>query len=202
MPGIGGTAGREPVAMTNVFAVSRRPSTSNASGATNRPSPKMTSTPRPRKRSGLSNGSISAMTLAHALHDRARGRVADRTAPSPSARALRISKAIRADLMSVFDGTQPYHRQSPPILCFSTSATLAPSVAAAGGDDEAAGAAADHDDVELRCGHDVLRGNDVCAWAGTSIEWSSAGVEILPPLPTRGVERRRSREPPCRTSWY
>src|SRR5262245_9453318 len=34
---------------------------------------------------------------------------------------------MRADLISVFDGTQPVHRQSPPSLCFSTSATLAPS---------------------------------------------------------------------------
>src|SRR4029450_12918990 len=30
--------------------------------------------------------------------------------------------------MSVFDGTQPYHRQSPPRRSRSTSATLAPSV--------------------------------------------------------------------------
>ena len=35
---------------------------------------------------------------------------------------------MRADLISDFDGTQPYHRQSPPSLCFSTSATFAPSV--------------------------------------------------------------------------
>src|SRR5512134_3505323 len=34
---------------------------------------------------------------------------------------------MRADLISDFDGTQPYHRQSPPSRCFSTIATLAPS---------------------------------------------------------------------------
>jgi len=68
--------------------------------------------------------------------------------------ACRIACATWADLISVFDGTQPYHRQSPPILCFSTSATFAPSDAARG-DDQPAGPAADHHDVELGSRHQL-----------------------------------------------
>ncbi len=127
-PGIGGTAGREPVAMTNWLAVNRRPSTSKASAPVNRPSPKITSTPRPRKRSGLSLGSMPAITPATRSITRARSTVGV-TAGIAQRSAWRISCAIRADLISVFDGTQPYHRQSPPRRCFSTSATLAPSAA-------------------------------------------------------------------------
>jgi hypothetical protein len=61
-PGTSGTAGRDPVAMTNVFAVSVRPPASNACGDTNLPSASITSTPRPRNRSGLSLGWICMMT--------------------------------------------------------------------------------------------------------------------------------------------
>ena len=36
----------------------------------------------------------------------------------------------RAERINAFDGTQPVFRQSPPIRCFSTSVTLARTVAA------------------------------------------------------------------------
>ncbi len=128
-PGIGGTAGREPVAITNVFAVRRRPATSNAAGPVKRPSPKMTSTPRPRKRSGLSLGSISPITARTRVITRARSTCGS-TGGSAQRSAWRIWCAMRADFSSDLDGTQPYQRQSPPSRCFSTSATFAPSVAA------------------------------------------------------------------------
>ncbi len=114
--------------MTKVFAVSRRPSTSNASGPTNRPLPKMTSTPSPRKRSGLSLGSMPLITPATRSMTLARSGCGGEGA-SAQRSAWRIAWATCADLRSVFDGTQPYQRQSPPSLCFSTTATLAPSAA-------------------------------------------------------------------------
>ena len=63
-PGIGGTPGREPVAMTKFRAVSLRVPSVNVPGSVNCPEPNETSTPRLRKRSGLSFGSIEAMTPA------------------------------------------------------------------------------------------------------------------------------------------
>ena len=148
MPGIGGTAGREPVAMTNVFAVSRRPLTSNASGAVNRPSPKITSTPRPRKRSGLSKGSIPAMTSRTRSMTRARIglRIGRRQRPS-----LRIAH-LEGDLRRL-DQRLRRHAAVPQAvaaqLVLLDQRDLGAERAAAGGDHESAGAAADHDDIEL-----------------------------------------------------
>ena len=48
----------------------------------------------------------------------------------PNSSAFLICDRTRADLMKAFDGTQPVFRQSPPMRCFSTSVTLARTVAA------------------------------------------------------------------------
>ena len=52
------------------------------------------------------------------------------TARKPRRVAFFAWATKRADLISAFDGTQPVFRQSPPILCRSTSATLALTAAA------------------------------------------------------------------------
>ena len=50
---------------------------------------------------------------------------------TPSAAASRSSPMTRAARITVFEGTQPVFRQSPPMRCRSTRATRAPSVAEA-----------------------------------------------------------------------
>ena len=48
----------------------------------------------------------------------------------PNSRARLTCDSKFAERISAFDGTQPKFRQSPPILCFSTSVTLALTAAA------------------------------------------------------------------------
>ena len=61
-PGIGGTAAVLPAAMTMRRAVSRRPSTISASGATKRASPRSTVAPSARNRASESVGAMAAIT--------------------------------------------------------------------------------------------------------------------------------------------
>ena len=129
MPVIGGTVGRDPVAITNTRALRARAPTTKVRASLNAPCPTSTSTPSERKRSGLSLGAISLITAATRCITAVRFS-ADSCAGNPHRCALRMACATLADLSSVFDGTQPYQRQSPPSLCFSTNATLAPSDAA------------------------------------------------------------------------
>src|SRR5690348_7480403 len=121
-------AGREPVASTKCFAVIVRPPTSSASGDTKRALPRMTSTPRLRKCSGLSLTAMPATTSATRAMTRASCGCGSAGA-SAKRSAWRIRCATRADLRSVFDGTEPCQRQSPPSLSFSIRAILAPSFA-------------------------------------------------------------------------
>ena len=48
----------------------------------------------------------------------------------PNSRARLTCDRNFAERISAFDGTQPVLRQSPPILCFSTSVTFAFTAAA------------------------------------------------------------------------
>ena len=130
--------------MTKFFAVSRRPSTSNASGPTKRPLPRMTSTPRPRKRSGLSLRLDAADHAGDALHHVARARRAASRAAIAQRSAFRIWCAMRADLISVFDGTHPVPQAVAAELVLLDQRDLGAERRAAGGDDQPARAAADH----------------------------------------------------------
>ena len=127
-PGIGGIAGREPVAITNVFAGEAAPVHFERVGRHESPVAQDDVDAERAEALGAVVRLDPADHAGDALHDQrevdlaARARIAQRS-------AWRIACATFADLMSVFDGTQPYHRQSPPILCFSTSATFAPSEA-------------------------------------------------------------------------
>src|ERR1019366_1910361 len=55
---------------------------------------------------------------------------------TPNGPAFRISSARLAAASKAFDGTQPVLRQSPPILCRSTSTTGTPKAAAAAATDK------------------------------------------------------------------
>ncbi len=125
-PGIGGTTGRAPVAITMRFDRRRpTPSTSIVSGPTKRASPNCTSTPIARKRSGSSwcaTVSLAAFTRERTLSSAWVGSRGSR----PSRSAERIAWATRDAAISAFDGTQPVQRQSPPSRCLSTKAGFVP----------------------------------------------------------------------------
>ena len=60
-------------------------------------------------------------------------RAKSNSALPPSACRTRVARAVREELaerISAFEGTQPVLRQSPPMRCFSTSVTLAFTAAA------------------------------------------------------------------------
>jgi hypothetical protein len=122
---MGGTAVREPVAITQRLERMRRPSTSASSGDRKRAIPCTTSTPRPRKRSGESCGSMAAMTR------RTRAITAAKSASASPARipysdARRMVASTAAERRIALEGTHPVHRHSPPSRCRSTSAVRAP----------------------------------------------------------------------------
>ena len=124
-PGMGGTAARVPVAITNRRAVMRRPSTSTSCGETNLASPSTTSTPMPRKRSGSSCGAMRART-SRTLSSTAPASIGVGRLARPKRSLSRIPFASRAELINAFDGTQPVQRQSPPSRSRSISAARAP----------------------------------------------------------------------------
>ena len=125
-PSTGGTAVREPVAMTMSLAISRRPPTSTSLRATRRASPWITSMPSWRNFSGSSCGS-TARRAARIDCMIMRGVTCGSCFSRPNASALRMACASLALATSAFVGTQPVHKQSPPSFSRSMSATLRPS---------------------------------------------------------------------------
>ena len=128
-PGIDGTAGRVPVAITARLNRNPCPFTATSAGPVNWASPKKTSTPRLVKRWAESCVPISA--LRRRIR-RITSLKSTSTAPTliPSTSPLRISSTIRAALNKLLDGTHPTFKQSPPRSARSTSATFAPNLAA------------------------------------------------------------------------
>ena len=127
---MGGAAARAPVAMTARRKRSARPSTVTVSRPVNRPSPRNTSTPSSRKRGAPStrlrparSRRIRAMTAA-----KSPGPVA--TGPPKTRCDSAAACHDRAAAITLFEGTQPTLRQSPPMRCRSTRATRAPRPAA------------------------------------------------------------------------
>ena len=136
--------------MTKFFAVMRRPSTSNVSGPVKRPCPKMTSTPRPRKRSGLSVGSMPRMTPAtRSITSRELDLRRDAGVTAQRS-AWRIWYAMRADLSQRLGGHTAVPEAIAAELVLLDDGHLGAERGPSGGDDESAGAAADHHDVEIR----------------------------------------------------
>ena len=133
-PGIGGTKGAAPAAMTIERVVRRRvvPSSrriSTSQGDTIFASPMMHSTPICVKRSTESCGSMVFTTRWTRSMTSAKSNSATALL-SPYSFARRIWASTRAVLISALEGTQPVFRQSPPISCFSTSVTFAFTTAA------------------------------------------------------------------------
>jgi hypothetical protein len=104
---------------------SRVSPTATSCGETSRASPRMTSTPSERKRSSESLGAIAAR------RSRTRSMTSSNEksgtwSRSPQREAWAIVWAARAEAMRALLGTQPVFRQSPPMRCFSMSATRPP----------------------------------------------------------------------------
>ena len=140
--------------MTNVFAVRRRPSTSNASGPTKRPSPKITSTPRPRKRSGLSLGSMPLITLGDALHHAGEIRLRRSGVERPPVGMSHlVGDARRLEQRLRRHAAVPEAVAAELVLLDERD--LGAERRAAGGDDQSARAAADYRQVEFGLRHRV-----------------------------------------------
>ena len=128
MPGIGGTAGREPEA-TRMFAASwRSPSTSTALRPTRRPVPWSTSTLVSRSSADTPRLSVPT-TLSLRATNAGRSKLGASTI-IPNAAASRYSRNSREDRRKVFAGMHPTFRQVPPSSAFSTTATRLPRLPA------------------------------------------------------------------------
>ncbi len=124
---MGSATARAPVAMVARRNLRRRPSTSTASEATKRPSPRKTSTPSSRKRVALSSGLMPARRRRMRSMARPKSPCRPSSSGAPnSACAVRARCQAREALITPFEGTQPTFRQSPPSKWRSTSATRAP----------------------------------------------------------------------------
>ncbi len=130
IPGMGGLAARAPVAITAREKRSLRPSTSTVSVETNFASPKKTSTPSLAKRSAESLREMRARDFRMSSIAAAKSKSTGRGTRTPNTPAPLTAATARAARSTALDGTQPKFRQSPPMRCFSTIATLAPSPAA------------------------------------------------------------------------
>jgi hypothetical protein len=134
MPGIAGTAGSAPVAITMLRVVRRcvppaLSRTSTVHGSSSRAWPDTTSTPSAVYRSTLSWGSMREITSR--TRDITRGKsTAGAVVEMPARAAPRTACARRAAWISALLGTQPVFRQSPPMRSASTSVTRARAVAA------------------------------------------------------------------------
>src|SRR6266849_2453553 len=124
-PAIGGTAVREPVAMTMSFASRLRSLTSTVLALTSLAAPSMTSMPSLRNFSGSS--CFPATPCASRIESMIDfGFTLGATGSSPHRCAFRMWCASRADATSALVGTQPVHRQSPPRASRSMRATRRP----------------------------------------------------------------------------
>src|SRR5512140_1208224 len=131
IPSTGGGEGLEPVAMIHALAVSRSPSMETVWSSTKRGDPNRTSAPSLQNRSGESCSWIVAMTERTRPMTAARETGGSATSGSPNSFARRARDHTPAVRISVFDGTQPKWRQSPPsAFAFSTSTVFAPNWAA------------------------------------------------------------------------
>jgi hypothetical protein len=127
---MGGAAARAPVAMTALAKRNVCPPTSMVSGPVNFPAPRKMSTPRSVKRLAESCGLMSARSRRIRSMSLPKSAVAPGGTFTPNSPASRTAATARAARMMALDGTQPTLRQSPPMKCFSMSATFAPSPAA------------------------------------------------------------------------
>ena len=134
-PGIGGSDGDEPVAITKRRALISMPSpATTVARSLKRAAASITRTPRPVKRSLESFGAMAAITSCTCRRTLAKSTVAG-PADTPNASASAMPCARLAAAISAFEGTQPVLRHSPPSLPFSISTTGTPNAAAAAATD-------------------------------------------------------------------
>ncbi len=105
-PGIGGTVGAEPVAMTMRRAEIACSPALTSFGPVKRAAAAMTRTPSPVKRSTKSCGAIAAITPCTWRITAAKS-TAGGAAPSPNSALPRAALTRLAAASSAFDGTQP-----------------------------------------------------------------------------------------------
>src|SRR3954470_2622165 len=129
MPGIGGIAGSDPVAMTTRRVRIVRLPALISRGPTKRASARTTSTPSPAKRSAESCGAIASTTPRTCRRTAVKSTSGDALS-TPKRLAVRTACAAFAAASSAFDGTQPVLRHSPPISARSISTVRTPSWAA------------------------------------------------------------------------
>ena len=130
-PSIGGSAGREPVAITQERAESRWPFTSTVWASTKCAGPRRTSTPSLQKRSSESWTWTFSMTLCTRSMTAPRSTGGRINPGRPNSPARLASAQTAAERISALEGTQPKCRQSPPSReRFSISTAFAPNCAA------------------------------------------------------------------------
>jgi hypothetical protein len=130
-PSTGGREGLDPVATIHALAVRRSPSTDTVWSSTKRGSPNRTAAPSPQNRSGESCSWIVSITERTRAMTAARETGGSVVSGSPNSFARRARDQTPAVRISVFDGTQPKWRQSPPsFFAFSTRIVFAPNCAA------------------------------------------------------------------------
>ena len=125
-PGIGGTVGAAPVARTACRNEMLSSPTVAVRPLVNTASPCRTVTPSASMAAGESIGAISWIALRTWSITLAKSTV---TSPMSMPRrwAARAEAAASAAAIRAFEGTQPVHRQSPPVRSRSTRTTLAPN---------------------------------------------------------------------------
>ena len=125
-PGIAGSDGDEPVAMTKRRAVMMKSPAATVRASKNRAAPSMTCTPRPAKRSRASIGATVLATSRRCAFTAAKS-TPKRAALRPKCAALRMILARSAVTASAVVGTPP----PLPRVPFSISTTGTPKAAAA-----------------------------------------------------------------------
>ena len=128
MPGIGGTAGREPEAMRMFVASCRSPATSTALRPTTRPVPWSTSTPVSRSNAATPRFSVPT-TLSLRRTSAGMSKLGVLTI-MPKVAASRYSRNRREERRKVLAGMHPTFRQVPPNSPLSTTATVLPRLPA------------------------------------------------------------------------
>ena len=129
-PGIAGSAGDEPVAMTKRRAAMVKSPAATVRASKNRAVPSMIRTPRPARRCRVSLGATVPATSRRWAFTAAKS-TPKRAALSPKCAALRMILARSAVTASAAAGTLPPLPAPPPRAPFSISTTGTPKAAAA-----------------------------------------------------------------------
>ena len=128
-PGRSGTTGEEPVATSAWVKLTRSPSTVADVGPVKTTVPWATEAPAARIAAGESTGSMVVIEARTCSITASKSTDTESTW-TPREAAARASPAACAAASSALLGTQPVHRQSPPVRSRSTRRVVAPNPAA------------------------------------------------------------------------